>query len=145
MSEHRRQAHIDAPLETVWGLGGQPRRYAEWWPRVVEVSGESFEEGDSYVQVTKTPVGKLLQTHFLIERRDDLRQIRMSCELTGTYADWLLTPAQGGTFIELQMGMQPRRLGDRVVDVTVGKRYFQAWSQQSLDALEHAAVDSDPE
>ena len=59
----------------------------------------------------------------------------MSCELTGTYAHWFLTPAQGGTFVELEMGMEPRRFGDRLFDVTRGKRYFRRWSQQSLDAL----------
>jgi uncharacterized protein YndB with AHSA1/START domain len=137
MSLHRRQAVLDAPLEEVWSLVASPMRYPEWWPRVVEVAGDRFEEGDTYVQVTQTPTGKF-ESHFLIERREDLRQIRMSCQLTGTYADWVLTPAQGGTFIELEMGMQPRRLGQRLMDAAIGKRYFQAWSQKSLDALEAA-------
>jgi uncharacterized protein YndB with AHSA1/START domain len=137
MSVQRRQALLDAPLEDVWSLIATPSRYPEWWPRVVEVAGDRFEEGDSYVQVTRTPAGKL-ESHFLIERREDLRQIRMSCQLTGTYADWLITPAQGGTFIELEMGMQPRRMGQRLMDAAIGKRYFQAWSQKSLDALEAA-------
>jgi Polyketide cyclase / dehydrase and lipid transport len=139
---HRREAHIDASLEAVWSLVGFPTRYPEWWPRVVEVQGERFEEGDEYVQVIQTPTGRM-QSHFLVEHRDDLRGIRMSCQLTGTYAQWLLTPAQGGTFIELEMGMSPRRLRHRVMDLAVGRRYFEAWSQQSLDALRdatHSAV-----
>ncbi len=117
---------------------GFPSRYPEWWPRVVEVQGERFEEGDEFVQVTKTPKGKI-QSNFLVEQRDDLRGIRMSCQLTGAYALWLLTPAQGGTFIELEMGMDPKRLADRLVDLVIGRRYFQAWSQRSLDALQGAA------
>lgn len=137
MSLQRRQALLDAPLEDVWSLIATPSRYPEWWPRVVEVGGDRFEEGDSYVQVTKTPAGKL-QSHFLIERREDLREIRMSCQLTGTYADWLITPAQGGTFIELEMGMQPRRLSQKLMDAAIGKRYFQAWTEKSLDALRAA-------
>lgn len=137
MSVHHRQAHIDAPLETVWALVGFPSRYPEWWPRVVEVSGDRYEEGESFVQVTQTP-GRRLQSHFLIERRSDLREMRMSCQRTGTYADWSLTPAQGGTFIELEMGMQPRWLGPRLVDLAIGRRYFQAWSQQSLEGLSAA-------
>ena len=137
MSVHRQHAHLDAPLEEVWSLVGFPSRYPEWWPRVVEVQGERFEEGDDFVQVTKTPKGKI-QSHFLVEQRNDLREIRMSCELTGTYAEWLLTPAQGGTFIELEMGMDPKRLGDRLMDLIVGRRYFQAWSKQSLDGLRDA-------
>ena len=137
MSVHREQAHLDAPLEAVWELVGFPSRYPQWWPRVVDVQGERFEEGDEFVQVTRTPRGEL-QTHFLVERRDDLREIRMSCDMTGAYAAWQLTPAQGGTFINLEMGMQPKRLGQRIMDLTIGKRYFRAWSQRSLDALREA-------
>jgi uncharacterized protein YndB with AHSA1/START domain len=138
MSAHRQQAHLDAPPEEVWSLVGTPSRYPEWWPRVVEVRGERFDEGDQYVQVTRDPSGNV-KANFLIERARDLREIRMSCQLTGTYAHWLLTPAQGGTFVELEMGMEPRRLGHRLFDMTMGRRYFRSWSQQSLDALRDAA------
>jgi len=138
ISEYRQQAHLDAPLDTVWGLVGTPSRYPEWWPRVIEVRGERFEEGDEYAQVTKDPTGKV-ESNFLLERRDDLREIRMSCKLTGMYAHWFLTPAQGGTFVEVEMGMEPTRLGDRLFDIALGKRYFRRWSEQSLDALQEAA------
>jgi hypothetical protein len=137
MSMHRQQAHLDAPLDALWSLVGSPQRYPEWWPRVVEVRGERFEEGDEFVQVTKSPSGKV-QSNFLVEHRDDLKGIRMSCQLTGAYAEWLLTPAQGGTFIELEMGMDPKRLRYRIMDLTIGRRYFEAWSRQSLDALRDA-------
>lgn len=138
MSSHRQHAHLDAPLEHVWELVGSPGRYPEWWPRVVEVRGERFEEGDEYVQVTRSPAGASTQTNFLVERRDDLREIRMSCKLTGMYADWQLTPAQGGTFVQVEMGLQPKRLGDRIFDKTLGQSYFRRWSSQSLDGLRRA-------
>jgi uncharacterized protein YndB with AHSA1/START domain len=138
MSEHREQAQIAAPVEAVWRLVGDPRRYPEWWPRVIEVRGERFEQGDEYVQITRDP-GRNVKSNFLIEQARDLREIRMSCQLTGTYAHWLLTPAQGGTFVELDMGMEPKRLGFRLFDLTMGKRYFRNWSQQSLDSLREAA------
>jgi polyketide cyclase/dehydrase/lipid transport protein len=138
MSEYRQQAHLEAPLETVWGLVGVPSRYPEWWPRVIDVRGERFEEGDQYVQVTKDLVGQD-ETNFLLERRNDLRDIRMSCQKTGTYAHWLLTEAQGGTFVELQMGIEPKRLGDRLFDMTIGRSFFRRWSEQSLHGLEEAA------
>ena len=138
MSSHRQQAHLDAPLEAVWSLVGSPDRFPEWWPRVVEVRGERFEEGDEYAQVTKDPVGGRSETNFLLERREDLREIRMVCDLTGMYADWLLTEAQGGTFVEVEMGMQPRRLGDRIFDAALGKSYFRRWSSQSLEGLRAA-------
>jgi Polyketide cyclase / dehydrase and lipid transport len=139
VSAHREHAHLDAPLEVVWGLVGTPRRYPEWWPRVIEVRGERFEEGDEYVQVTKVPVGTAAQTNFLLDRRDDLREIRMSCQLTGMYAHWQLTPAQGGTFVELEMGIQARRVGDRLFDLAAGRVYFRRWASQSLDGLRDAA------
>jgi hypothetical protein len=106
---------------------------------VVEIRGERFEEGDEYVQVTRDPLRTDVETNFLLERREDLREIRMSCQLTGMFAHWLLTPAQGGTFVQLEMGMEPRRLGDRLFDVALGRLYFRSWSEQSLDGLRRAA------
>jgi uncharacterized protein YndB with AHSA1/START domain len=138
MSAHKSHAHLDASLEDVWELVGSPTRFPEWWPRVIEVRGERFEEGDEYVQVTQGPAGSSQETNFLVERRDDLREIRMSCELTGMYADWQLTPAQGGTFVQVEMGIQPKRLGDRIFDRTLGQSYFRRWSSQSLDGLRRA-------
>jgi uncharacterized protein YndB with AHSA1/START domain len=134
VSNYRQQAYLGAPLEDVWSLVGAPRRYPEWWPRVIEVDGERFEEGDEYVQVVEDPKGQL-KSHFLVERREDLREIRMSCRLTGTYAHWVLTEGQGGTFVALEMGMQPTRLGYRLFDATMGRRYFRRWSEESLAAL----------
>jgi hypothetical protein len=137
MSAHRQQAHLDAPLDAVWGLVGAPDRYPEWWPRVVEVRGERFEEGDEYAQVTRNPTASV-HSNFLIERRDEMREIRMSCRLTGAYAHWFLTSAQGGTFVELEMGMEPKRLGSRLIDMALGRLYFRSWSEQSLDGLREA-------
>jgi hypothetical protein len=138
MSAYRHQAYLHAPLDRVWALVGSPNRYPEWWPRVIEVRGERFEEGDEYAQVTRNPIGQVA-SNFMIDQREELREIRMTCELTGAYADWSLTEAQDGTFVNLQMGMQPKRLGDRLFDTAVGKRYFRRWSEESLKALEDAA------
>ena len=138
MSSHKQQAHLDAPLEATWELVATPTLYPNWWPRVIEVDGEKFEEGDEYVQVTRDPT-KEMTTNFLIERKDELREIRMSCQLTGAFAHWTLTAAQDGTFVELEMGMEPKRLRDRVADATIGQRYFRKWSDESLEALREAA------
>jgi hypothetical protein len=140
VSAHRQQAHLDAPLDAVWELVGSPGRYPEWWPRVIEVRGERFEEGDEYVQVTRNPAGKDVETHFLLEHRENLRGIRMRCDLTGMYADWLLTDAAGGTFVELEMGMQPRRISDRVFDIATGRSYFRRWASQSIEGLRDAVA-----
>jgi hypothetical protein len=138
MSGHREQAHLDAPLEQIWDLVATPTRHPEWWPRVIEVRGERFEQGDGYAQVTKTLFGRA-STEFVFERRDNLRQVRLSCQATGMYADWLLTPAQGGTFVELEMGMVPKHLSDRLFDVSIGRSYFRRWAGESLDGLRGAA------
>jgi hypothetical protein len=138
MSAHRRQALLDAPVEVIWELVGNPARYPEWWPRVIEVSGERFEEGDEYVQVTRDLVGQA-KTRFLVERLDELREIRMRCQASGTYADWRLMGAQGGTFVELELGMEPIHLRDRLFDGTAGRVFFRRWAQESLEALQAAA------
>jgi uncharacterized protein YndB with AHSA1/START domain len=139
MAGHRLQAHIDSPLGTVWSLVGSPERYPEWWPRVVEVDGERFEQGDEYAQVTLNPMSSSVRSNFLIERRDELREIRMSCQLSGSYAHWLLTAAQGGTFVELEMGIEPRSLGQRLFNRTLASRYFRRWSDESIASLRAAA------
>ena len=134
MSAIKRQAVIDAPVEEVWSLVGDPRRHPEWFPRVVEVNGERFEEGEQYAQVTKQSRGTV-ETDFLIERLDDLHEIRFACQQTGMYAHWLLTDAQGDTFVDVEMGMQPKSTGDKVFDAVLGRVYFRRWLDQSLDAL----------
>jgi uncharacterized protein YndB with AHSA1/START domain len=138
MSAIRRQAVIEAPVESVWSLVGDPRRHPEWFPRVIEVNGERFEEGEDYAQVTKGLIGTA-HTDFVIERMDDLREIRFACQKTGMYAHWLLTDAQGDTFVDVEMGMQPKKTGDRVFDVVLGRHYFRRWLDQSLDALRRTA------
>jgi uncharacterized protein YndB with AHSA1/START domain len=139
MSATRRQALIDAPVEAVWELVGDPRRHPEWFPRVVEVNGLRFEEGEEYVQVTRDPFGGTERTEFLIERLENLREIRFACQKTGMYAQWLLTDAQDGTFVDVEMGMQPKGVGNRLFDAAAGRRYFTRWLDQSIDALQHVA------
>jgi uncharacterized protein YndB with AHSA1/START domain len=139
MSKTRRQAVIEAPVQSVWELVGDPNRHPEWYPKVIEVNGQRFEEGDEYVQVTKDPFAGSSKTDFVIERMEDMREIRFVCQNTGMYAHWLLTDAQGGTFVDVEMGMEPRTVGTRVFDTVAGRMYFRRWLEQSLDALRSAA------
>jgi ribosome-associated toxin RatA of RatAB toxin-antitoxin module len=143
MSVCRNQALINAPPSRVWELVGDPQRHPEWWPRVIEVRGEQFDEGSNYAQVTKSPTGRI-ETTMQIERLDDLRQIDMRCTTTGTYARWLLTEAQGETFVDVEFGIDPIGVGNRVFDSAFGKLYFRRWLSQSLDALEQAAATEVP-
>ena len=134
MSAIKRQAVINAPVEEVWSLVGDPRRHPEWFPRVVEVNGQRIEEGQQYAQITKQGRGTI-ETEFMIERLDNLREIRFACQHSGMYAHWLLTDAQGDTFVDVEMGMQPKSTGPKVFDAVLGRVYFRRWLDQSLDAL----------
>jgi Polyketide cyclase / dehydrase and lipid transport len=142
MSVSRSQALISASPSRVWDLVGDPRRHPEWWPRVIEVRGEQFDEGSNYAQVTRDPTGSV-ETSMRVEHLEDLREIHMRCTTTGTYSRWLLTEAQGNTFVDVEFGMDPVGLGNRIFDVTVGKLYFRRWLEQSLAALEEAASRAD--
>jgi uncharacterized protein YndB with AHSA1/START domain len=131
---------IEAPVDDVWELVGDPRRHPEWFPRVIEVNGQHFEEGERYAQVTREPGGKEKHTDFLIERMDDLHEIRFACQESGMYAHWQLTDVQGDTFVDVEMGMQPKKTGDRVFDAVLGRLYFRRWLDQAVDALRRIAV-----
>ncbi len=139
MATSRSQALINAPPSRVWDLVGDPRRHPEWWPRVIEVSGERFAEGDNYGQVTRDLTGEVT-TMMCIERLEDLREIQMRCAKTGMFARWRLTEARGDTFIDAEFGMEPTGAAGRVFDATLGRLYFRRWLEQSLKALEAAAV-----
>lgn len=128
---------IPASVVQVWALIGDPRRYPEWWPRVIEVQGERFEQGDEYVQVTRSPKGTQT-TQFLIEQLEDMREIRMHCTKTGTFAHWRLTDAQGETFVDLKLGMEPIGASNRAWDLALGRRYFRRWIDDSVEGLRNA-------
>ena len=70
MSAFRHQAHLEAPIEDIWRLVATPSHYPEWWPRVIEVRGERFEEGDEWAQVTQSGRGqRRVQLHDGAPRR----------------------------------------------------------------------------
>jgi uncharacterized protein YndB with AHSA1/START domain len=142
MSVCRSQALINAPPSRIWDLVGDPQRHPEWWPRVIEVRGERFDEGSNFAQVTRTPTGRI-ETTMEVERLEDLREIQMRCTDTGTYAHWLLTEAQGDTFVDVEFGMDPLGIGNAIFDTMFGKLYFRRWLSQSLDALEEVATQAD--
>jgi uncharacterized protein YndB with AHSA1/START domain len=139
MSEVREDAVLDAPVSTVWELVGDPRRYPEWFPRVFEIQGQRFEEGARFVQVSRQPLIGRDEAHLLIDRMDDLRELRMHCTVSGMFVHWQLTDAQGGTFVHAEFGMDPIRRRDRVVDIVVGRRFFRSWLGEAVDGLRRAA------
>src|SRR5215213_4831253 len=140
MSCFRTQAQVDVPPEVVWELVGNPERHPEWWPRVIGVECEGLEEGCTYRQVFKSPMG-VMETDVSIEQLDDCHELVIRCLDTGTYAKWLLADAQGGTFMDVEFGLDPKTTRTRVFDAVAGKRYFRHWLEQSIEGLRVAARD----
>jgi hypothetical protein len=140
MSEVHEHTLVDAPISAVWELVGDPSRYTEWLPRVFEIQGERFEEGAKFIQVSQQPLVGRDEAHFLIDHVDEFREIRMHCTISGTFAHWQLTEAQGGTFVNAVFGMDPIRRRDRVIDFAVGRRFFSRWLAEAVESLKSAAT-----
>ena len=134
----RRQIMVDAPVERVWELIGDVNRHPEWWPRVEEVQCDLLEEGCTYRQVTNRP-GGIIETTISIEDLDDCHQLRLRCLDTGMYAHFLLTPAQGGTFIDGELGVEEHGLTK-----LFAAAFVRRWIAQSLDGLRRAATAEQP-
>jgi uncharacterized protein YndB with AHSA1/START domain len=90
VSTYRAQVHLDAPLDEVWALVGNPATYPQWWPVAVEIRGERFEVGDPFTQVVGI-AGRRFEYSRIIERREELKEPKWHCPTTGGFQHWLLT------------------------------------------------------
>ena len=138
VSDCRQQALIEAPIEVVWALVRDVNRHPEWWPRVVDVECEGLEENCTYRQVMQSPFG-YQELDVVVDRLDELRELRIRCVNTGTFVDLALTAAGTGTFVDARFGMEPLNARTRVFDAVAGRRYFRRWLEQSLEAMQSAA------
>ena len=135
MGSYRQQTLIEAPVEAVWREVGDPNRYPYWAGDVVEVTGlDNVVEGAHFRQKTRTPLGKS-ETEFVVESLDDLREIQVRCLMSGYYLHWLLTEAGDDTFAEVEVGMDPKHLGYRAMDLTVGRRWYRSIVDDMLERL----------
>jgi uncharacterized protein YndB with AHSA1/START domain len=135
VSIYRAQAHLDAPLEEVWALVGNPATYPEWWPAAVEIRGETFEVGDVFTQVLGVP-GRRLEYTRLIDARDEFKELSWHCPTTGGFQHWHLTEVRGGTFVDMEMGLNPpARSRYELYDKTVGRWFTKRWAEQAVDGL----------
>jgi hypothetical protein len=84
-----------------------PMRAPEWAEGVIEVTGEpvKIEKGSTYLVTARGPLGAKATTPFRVEELDDMRELKMQCQVSGFYSHWRLTDAQGGTFAEVEMGV----------------------------------------
>ena len=126
---------VDAPVQRVWDLIGDPSRHPEWWPRVEVVECDLLDVGCTYRQVTKKP-GKTIETTISIECLDDCQELRVRCLDTGMYAAFLLAAAQDGTFVDAELGIEPHGVGEKLV----GGLFVRRWLDQSLEGLKRAAL-----
>ena len=139
MAAWRQQAVIDAPVDVVWGLVGDPNRYPEWAHDVVDVTGlPEVEEGAAFRQQSRLPIGSATTT-FVIDKLEEMREIRLHCTASGYYSRWLLTEAQEATFADIEIGMEPSAVGYKVVDALTGKRGYRRVLEQTLDSLREIA------
>ena len=135
----RQQAHIDAPVEVVWELLGDPNRHPEWWPKTLETNCADIEQGCRYRAVMSGPMGRQEEHEMLIETLEGCREVSISCEGTGVSTRFELTGAQGGTFVDGWFGVEPESLGMKAFAAVAGRRYLAAWLQSSLAGLKSAA------
>jgi len=140
---YRHQALIDAPVEDVWAIVSDPRTHPEWWPDVVDVrvdTDEPLVEGGSYVRSSKlVPFLDAVEAVWVAERLEDLKEARFRCTVSGTWARFTLTPAQGETYVELESGIDPTTLRWRLLNVMSG-RWVKDWIVKVLDALPQEVV-----
>jgi uncharacterized protein YndB with AHSA1/START domain len=139
--ECRQQTLIEAPVHVVWELVGDPNRYEQWWPSVVDAECDQLEKGCRYRAVVKNPRGKEEEHTFIVDELDDQREVLIRCVEIGTYTRFQLTEARGGTFLDAEFGIDPQSPGMHVVSAVAGRRILRRWLEQSVDALEAAATD----
>jgi len=132
------QTHIEAAPEAIWELVGDPNRHPEWWPDVIEVECADLREGCRYRGVVKGFM-RTEEHELLIERLEGCREVSIFCEGTGVTTRFVLTDAQGGTFVEGHFAIEPNSVGTKVVAAVGGRRIMRAWLEQSLANLKLVA------
>jgi uncharacterized protein YndB with AHSA1/START domain len=132
------QAFIDAPVEQVWELVGNPNRHAGWWPDVIEAECADIREGCRYRGVVKGPF-RVAEHELRIDRLDECREVSIYCEGTGVTTRFVLADAQGGTFVEGHFAIEPKSIGTTVFASIAGRRVMASWLQGSLANLKTEA------
>jgi hypothetical protein len=146
-TECRQQAFIDAPLEVVWGLASDPERQTEWWPDTItfECIDGDFEQGCHVRNVQKRPWPmSTLETTLEVDQLVEGKELLIRCMDTGTYTRSVLTEGQGGTFVEMEAGNDPKTFVVRAQVAVVGQRLFRRWVEHALERLREAAEETSP-
>lgn len=132
------QAFIDASPETIWELVGDPNRHPDWWPDVIDVECADLREGCRYRGVVKGPF-RAAEHDLVIERLDTCQEVCISCVGTGVTTRFVLTGAQGGTFVQGHFAIAPNSIGMKVASAVAGRRIMRSWLERSLENLKRVA------
>jgi carbon monoxide dehydrogenase subunit G len=94
----RRSRKIEAPVQALWEVIGDPHHLPRWWPRVERVEDV---EGDAFTEVMKTAKGKLVRADFrLVQRGEDAHSLAWEQLLEGTPFGRLLSSAETRVSLE---------------------------------------------
>ncbi|MDX6606211.1 MAG: Polyketide cyclase / dehydrase and lipid transport [Solirubrobacterales bacterium] len=146
MAAWKQQALIEAPVSDVWAMLSDPSRASEWAEDVIAVTGgpASIEKGSTFDVTARGPLGLKATTPFRVEELEDMRELKMQCQVSGFYSHWLLTEAQGGTFTELELGVEPieakRGIQGRAMAAFHTKSFLRRTVEKSLDGLRRAVA-----
>jgi hypothetical protein len=145
MASWKQQAQVGAPIGEVWDLICDASRVSEWAEDVIAITGGPSRieaQGSVYEITARGPLGMKATTPWKVTKYEDLREVKMQCQVTGFYSHWLLTEAQGGTFTELELGVedppQGRSLRGRAMTALHTKTYLRGTVEKYLDALRGA-------
>jgi uncharacterized protein YndB with AHSA1/START domain len=131
-------------VSEVWDLLSDPARASEWADDVIEVTGgpARIEKGSTYRVTSRGPFGLKATTPFTVEQLEDMRELKMQCQVTGFFTHWVLTEAQGGTFTELELGIeelpQGRSIRGRAMTALHTKSFLRGTVEKTLDGLRRA-------
>lgn len=136
MPSWKQQGLIEAPVEEVWEVISNPENFPKWNDNTTAVTGLPTEivKGSTYRETGRGPLGEVTTT-FEVEELDDLREIKLRCQTSGYYSHWLLTEAQGNTFVEVELGIEPPSLRAQAFRITHNKRFLRRMAEGTLDGL----------
>ena len=110
---------------------------------MVEVECADLTEGCRYRGVVKGPFGAS-RHDITVDRLEDCREVSIFCDGTGVTTRFVLTEAQGGTFVEGCFTIEPNGMGMKVLGAVTGRRFMHSWLESSLAHLRTAAASQAP-
>lgn len=146
MPTSRVKRTIDADLERVWGIVGDPRSLPRWWPLVTRVEGVM---PGRFTQVLASPRGREVRADCRVTADDRAKRRAWSLDVEGSPFERLLTSsvtevrmerADGATRVEIELRQRLRGLARFGGFLT--RRAGRKQLRKALDGLEEALAPS---